>query len=322
MQYETLMKSYEIAKAELEVAKKRQQLDNVLAERNVRMFINGQWQWVANTQDVIDAQNEYADAKYEAEQAQLQKTQTDSLNDLTAKQDKLGTIINQFESGVIDLDTAVGQVKQMFDKLPTAIQTAISNLTSGKSGSFSSGSSGSSSDGGSGISSEYVSWAKSQMEKNSKNWHTADADGKIALEAANQSLGEIIDSDYDKATGTWKHKHADGTRYTPGGLTLMGEDGIEAYISSNGHLIPINQPTIGNIGAGGVVFNQEQMANLRSLWDLSNIAKPYYNFIGERKTQQVVSNDNRIIINGMTVDSGSSDGQALISALRRYVGNH
>ena len=76
MQYETLMKSYEIAKAELEVAKKRQQLDNVLAERNVRMLINGQWQWVANTQDVIDAQNEYADAKYEAERARIQKTQT------------------------------------------------------------------------------------------------------------------------------------------------------------------------------------------------------------------------------------------------------
>ena len=54
-------------------------------------------------------------------------------------------------------------------------------------------------------------------------------------------------------------------------MTALGEEDFEAFIDNNGHLIPINQPTIGNIGAGGIVFNQDQMTNLRSLWDLSNI---------------------------------------------------
>ena len=128
MQYETLMKSYEIAKAELEVAKKRQQLDNVLNERNVRMLINGQWQWVAKTQDVINAQSELADAKYAMETAKAGLRQTESIHDLTAKQDHLGTVISEFENGVIDLDSAIYEVTRMFRELPTAMQNSISQI--------------------------------------------------------------------------------------------------------------------------------------------------------------------------------------------------
>ena len=86
-QYDLLMKQYEISKAKLEVEKKRIQLDNVLNERNVRMFVNGQWQWVANTQDVIDAQNELEDAKYNESKAGTELTQTQSLNNLSASAD-------------------------------------------------------------------------------------------------------------------------------------------------------------------------------------------------------------------------------------------
>ena len=104
----------------------------------------------------------------------------------------------------------------------------------------------------------------------------------------------------------------------------MGEDGFEAFISSKGRLIPITQPTIGNIERGGVVFNTDQMKSLRTLWDMSNFnLSNDRGYIGAAQPQQIdQSQDNRIIINGMTVDSGSADGQALISALRRYVGNH
>ena len=93
---------------------------------------------------------------------------------------------------------------------------------------------------------------------------------------------------------------------------------------SNGRLIPINQPTIGNISSGGLVFNSEQLKSLRTMWDMSNLNLSSTSaFAGNVQPQQIdQSQDNRIIINGMTVDSGSADGQALISALRRYVGNH
>jgi len=131
MQYETMMKQYEIAKAELDVAKKRQQLDNVLAERSVRMLIDGEWQWVAKTQDVIDAQNELADAEWAQKTAEAGLKQTKSMNSLTTQQDQLGTVMNEFKNGIIDLDTAVDKVVQMFGELPVAMENAISLIDKG-----------------------------------------------------------------------------------------------------------------------------------------------------------------------------------------------
>lgn len=123
MQYETLMKSYEIAKAELEVAKKKQQLNNVLAERNVRMFIDGQWQWVANTQDVQNAQTELADAQYEAQKAKTSLEQQESLNELTKSQDKITTQINYIET---DLET----IREKWQEMQKQIEDESFNLTS------------------------------------------------------------------------------------------------------------------------------------------------------------------------------------------------
>ena len=102
-QYELLMKSYEISKAELEVAKKRQQLDNVLNERNVRMLINGKWEWVANTQDVINAQNELADAEYNKINAENQLEQTKNLQSLQAHQDTLEMQKNYLDAELTDM---------------------------------------------------------------------------------------------------------------------------------------------------------------------------------------------------------------------------
>lgn len=47
-QLDMKMKEYELAKAELDVAKAKTNLQNVQNERNVRMFVNGQWTWVRN----------------------------------------------------------------------------------------------------------------------------------------------------------------------------------------------------------------------------------------------------------------------------------
>ena len=330
MQYETLMKSYEIAKADLEIAKKKQKLNNVLNERNVRMFINGSWQWVANTEDVANAKSELADAEYAKRVEEAGLTQQQSINNLTKQQDELGVVIKKFESGVIDLEEAIRQAEEAIGSMPNALASIFNNAKVRTPSSYSSGGSGGGSGGGfsggnsgGGQNTSYINWAKSQMAENSKNWHTADANGKKALEAANQALGKAIDSTYDPTTGKWKHKYATGSKYTKDGLSLLGEEGFEAYISSNGRLIPINQPMIGDIPSGGVVFNTEQMKNLRTMWDMSNLKFNGGTFVGGAQPQQIdQSQDNRIIINGMTVDSGSADGQALISALRRYVGNH
>lgn len=324
MQYETLMKSYEIAKADLEIAKKKQKLNNVLNERTVRMFINGSWQWVANTEDVANAKSELADAEYAKRVEEAGLTQQQSINNLTKQQDELGVVIKKFESGVIDLGEAIKQAEKAIGNMPNTLASIFNNAKGGTSSSYSSGSTVYGGNSGGGSNSSYISWAKSQMAENSKNWHTADENGKRALEAANQSLGNAIGSTFDSETGTWKHKYATGTKYTQSGSALMGEKGEEFYISANGRFIPITQPTIGNIPGGGVVFNREQMKNLRTMWDMSNLNfKGGSDIVSTAQPQQIdQSQDNRIIINGMTVDSGSADGQALISALRRYIGNH
>jgi len=291
MQYETLMKSYEIAKADLEIAKKKQKLNNVLNERNVRMFINGQWQWVANTEDVINAKAELADAEYAKQVEEAGLTQQESINNLTKQQDELSVVIKKFENGVITLGEAVDAARNAIGNLPNALNSMYNNASSG----------------GTSKSSNRVSRLHPSVVGGS-SYST-----KIPNVQGNYTVNGV----------QYRNKYAEGTRYTSGGMTLMGEEGFEAYISSNGHLIPINQPTIGNIPSGGIVFNTEQMSNLRSLWDMSNFnINPDRSYINTQPQQINQTHDNRIIINGMTVDSGSSDGQALISALRRYVGNH
>ena len=317
MQYETLMKSYEIAKADLEIAKKKAKLNNVLNERNVRMFINGSWQWVANTEDVANAKSELADAQYAKQVEQAGLTQKQSIDNLTKQQDELGVVINKFENGVIDLGEAIYLAEQAIGSMPGALVSILNNTKSGTS--YSSYISGSS----------YYRNSIATMQSNSAAWRiTSSQAERDRLSSENQKIGASLGLSYDSGSGTWKkpdgtNAYATGTRYTDGGLASLGEDGFEAFISSNGRLIPINQPTIGNIASGGIVFNTDQMKSLRTLWDMSNLNLGGSGFAGNTQSQQASQvYDNRIIINGMTVDSGSSDGQALISALRRYVGNH
>lgn len=460
IQYETLMKQYEIAKAELDVAKKRQKLDNVLAERNVRMFVNGQWQWVANTQDVIDAENELADAENEKKKAETSLNQTNSINELTTAQDAIATQINYLEADLeevrnywadmqellngeyTEVTSALRQIskvsspelKRVLDVTGTDVEgfssmvsestTVLSDIVHGdiglKGASISIGEviedlkkysealqdmtdeingvdTNKSKDKNSGSS---VKDTIAKMKANSEKWYTASEEERKDLHELNQQLGDSIGADYDEATGKWyssdgkllystsspkgsssskssspsfsgtvvqvgsdgnapagtkvgdivrtaggdylvvknntkgadynpatglwsikiDEKDADGTRSTHGGLTLMGEEGFEAFITNNGRLIPIAQPTIGNVGAGGIVFNREQMSNLRNLWDLSNLGKisPYVSPSNASKQSTVI--DNSIHINGLTV--GEQGNEDWINGLRRYVATH
>ena len=454
MQYDTMMKQYEVAKAELEVAKKRQKLDSVLAERNVRMFINGQWQWVANTQDVIDAKNELADAEIEKEKAESDLEQTESLNKLTESQDNLTTQINYLGTDLQEVRDKWSEMQEMLsgesDEVAEVLRE-ISNITSpelqrvilttgGSLDGFSEELSESTTtlseitttdlgNASLGISAftkkleEYSATIKSlaedissinidkdnnnisvkdtiaQMQANSEKWSSASESEQQKLHDLNKQLGDSIGATYDEKTGKWHasdgsllysssssgsessplfwstgdtrgsssskgsssssssssakevntadqyvksssgniqsnpnwdgkekggvgsfYKYAKGTRYTPGGLTLMGEEGFEAFISGNGRLIPITQPTIGNIGAGGIVFNREQMANLRNLWDLGNLGKMPSIVSSSNTNKQDTIIDNSIHINGLTV--GEQGNEDWINGLRRYVATH
>lgn len=129
MQYSLLMKSYEISKADLEVAKKKQQLNNVLNERNVRMFVDGQWRWVADTKEVERALTEYQEAEYQKGKAETSLTQQTEVNSLQADQDSLGTESARIDSRINKLDESIERVderterfRKSFDKIQEVIE--------------------------------------------------------------------------------------------------------------------------------------------------------------------------------------------------------
>lgn len=369
MQYETLMKSYEIAKADLEVAKKKQKLNNVLNERNVRMFINGQWQWVANTQDVINAQEELAEAEIEREQRETTLKQTESLNKLIEEQDKITTQINFLESDLEKIREMYNDQQEEIDNELDAIRekwSEMQDVLNGEQASLAevlkdikdvdaitlkdilnstsedlaewvealkeslkrdAKSSGSSSGGGSSGGGSYSGGRVLQVGADGNAPAGAKVGDTIKTSDGNYKIVApgTKGANYNPASGHWSVKvYATGTRYTSPGNALMGEEGAEMFIKSNGHLVPINQPTFGNVGAGGIVFNQDQMDFARKIWDWSNIGEVgQYNLVNRSASQSIEKTiDNRIIINGMTVDTGSANGQALVDALKRYVGNH
>ena len=323
MQYETLMKSYEIAKADLEIAKKKQKLNNVLNERNVRMFIDGQWKWVANTEDVINAKSELADAEYAKRVEEAGLTQQKSINNLTKQQDELGVIINKFENGVIDLDDAVKMATQAIGRMPKSLSSMYSDIAKSSDKAKIQSSSSSVSKNNATATIPGLGTVGVHINDSGKTTTTGLPAGTVVhTDGGDYKITGGSSGNYSSIKV--KNKYAGGTNNTKSGTTLMGEDDFEVYIDNNGHLIPIKQPTIfTDIEAGGKVFNTEQMKNLRPLWDLSNLNFGNSSFMSNIQPQQVShAQDNRIIINGLTVDNGSTDGQALISALRRYVGNH
>lgn len=437
MQYETMMKQYEIAKAELDVAKKRQKLDNVLAERNTRMFINGQWQWVAKTQDVINAQNELAEAEIERKKQEASSEQTEAINNFTAQINSLETDLNKVKKwwsdmqemldgesdevakalkeiskvsspelkriiettggnvgsfstilsestttlsdivngdlGLVTVSTGIGTIIKDLENYSSAIQALINKLNGATSGSSSGrylqvGADGNAPDGatigdiivtaggnyqivpantpGASYNPASGHWSVKVGSSSSSGGGGSSSSGGRVVQVGSDGnapsgteVGDIVKtnggnylvvpygtegSTYNPASGLSSIKideqDASGTRYTSGGTTLMGEEGFEAFISNTGRLIPISQPTIGNIGAGGIVFNREQMANLRNLWDLSNLGKTSHFVSSSNANSRSTIIDNSIHIGGMTIaEQGNEDW---INGLRRYVATH
>lgn len=257
MQYETLMKSYEIAKADLEIAKKKAKLNNVLNERNVRMLINGQWQWVANTEDVVNAKAELADAEYAKQVEQAGLTQQQSINNLTKQQDQLGVVVKKFENGVIDLATAVKLAKEAIGSMPNAVKSMFTK-TNGSSSS-------------SAPSYSKSSFYDAKADAYRGNDYMADIDTAIANDdmdaaiEANHNRNDKIDylglgdsnklsDDKIKEMFSAASKNAKGTKSAIPGLSVVNEEGMELLRTNHGDLIPLE--------GGETIFSKYRTDNL------------------------------------------------------------
>ncbi len=125
-QMELKSKEYEIAKQDLEVAKKKLALQNVLNERNTRMFLNGQWTWVANQEEVAKAQQDLMDAQYQAESARLELEFTQEQEKLNARIRGLQEQLNILDEDFQYLDDLINgrdrSVVQSFEDLLDSVK--------------------------------------------------------------------------------------------------------------------------------------------------------------------------------------------------------
>lgn len=327
MQYKTLMKSYEIAKADLEVAKKKQKLNNVLNERNVRMFVDGRWQWVANTQDVINAQNELAEAEYQKEQSDNSLSQTLELNKLQTAQDELATEINTIDTHLEEIHEKWNMLQQEIEGQSQTVAGALSSIAQSDAPMLQNILLQS----GQAIADFVKSITGDVIDVPTPYLSYVDYAELMKGVPKDSSLYEFLNKQRNakiKGMGlSYKpfKPFASGTRFLPPGNALMGESGSELYIDAGGHTIPIGQPTMfTDLSAGGLVFNKELLDGARAIWDMSHYSKSMLsNMVGSTPKQSIDnSNSNNVIINGMTVDSGSQNGKELINALRRYTGTH
>lgn len=103
-QYNLKMKEYEIVKAELDVFRAQQKLENVQNEKSVRVWNGSRWIHEAVLQDVIDAQNQLEDAKFAYNQSKIQQAQQSVINGLDSQADALETEKNQIATSLKEMN--------------------------------------------------------------------------------------------------------------------------------------------------------------------------------------------------------------------------
>lgn len=125
---------YEIAKAELDVAKAKTNLQNVKAERNTRIFANGEWQWVADPDAVKSAQQQLADAERAKDKIEREQEQQLYINELDRLIDSDNLQIDKnnqlLENIQAKIEEELTEVKNIEDALKNATGADLPSLNS------------------------------------------------------------------------------------------------------------------------------------------------------------------------------------------------
>lgn len=250
------LKEHELGIAEKEVTlqKKRDQLNNVLAERNVRQIINGKWAWVADTDKVRSATEELMDAEYEIENAKEQMSQQIMIQTYNRNIDNLNLMKSETEKGVGEFREHVTQLCQVVDD--TCIP--IANLGDALN--------------------EWLKNLNTTVDSNDRVY------GREISRKASSSISYDKNTDYSalmantkKGSAAWtllnmkrnakidgenlpykKYSYATGTKSAKRGWAELCESGDEVMITSNG--------VFKNLRGREMIFNNEQT---KMLWDMT-----------------------------------------------------
>ena len=223
IQTENLMKQYEIKKAEFEIEKKRLALNNTLNERNTRMFMNGQWQWVANAKAVAEAQTELAEAEYQKSKLETEQWQQNTLNMFTETVSNLNLEAANVEKSFSNLKDKLDGKEGLAD----TIEKVGGRITSaGQS---------------------LIDWAKNSLNSSIETEDVVVHTGTVVTVAG---PGNTLNTITRPSANPTSKKYAAGTDNAQGGISSVNEKGIEMWATKYGHMVELNP--------GDKIFNHDQ----------------------------------------------------------------
>ena len=253
----------EIFQAEIDLQKKQEQLNNVLAEKNVRLLKNGQWVWTHDADNARQAAEELADAEYEYERLQKERKQQLTLDTQQHYIDGLTSEVSMLDSQVEKLNKVVENITDPLNDFFTLIDSIVSYGNKALSNATDDIIKGATKAGGSG-------YSPSGYYNGSIDYTNAIANAKSEAEVIrlNNERNNKIDQNglsyhkmgNDEAVDYWKSKrgYASGTKRALPGLADINEGNLlEGLITKDGTLIPM-----ANLAGGEMVFNHEMMENL------------------------------------------------------------
>lgn len=121
-QYEYKKLEYEVAQKELALAKAQTKLQNTLANRNVRMYKNGQWVWTADYSAVEEAKKEVRDAEYEERDAEIKLKQQGVI-------DKYASIIDGLNKQKDAAEAQFDALKKQWERVQKQLTTEEDAMT-------------------------------------------------------------------------------------------------------------------------------------------------------------------------------------------------
>ena len=289
-------KELEIVQAEVDLQKKQDAFNNILAEKNIRQIVEGKWVWTHNTDQLRQATEDLAGAKAQVEQLKREKTQLEYTNSLEARighwqleQEAIDLAMEDLHDKIEAFSTKVELLKDPLDNFADIVNELTAELGSINIEGYASGSSSSGSGSSSGSSSSSGRWGSvnpnanvgsvvQQMMNNSTKWHVSDSTTKAELHATNQKLAASIGADYNPSNG--KYYQNGKPLYDSGGV-LKGLGGIKATEKDEAVLSPSLTEKIltpeNNLLFDRFANNLEtifDMNTLRPLADMFNIPKP------------------------------------------------
>ncbi len=307
-------KELEIVQAEIDLQKKQDALNNVLAEKNIRQIVDGKWVWTHDTDQLRQATEDLADAKAQVEQLEREKTQLEYTNSLKARigqwqleQEAIDNAMEDLHDKIEEFSTKVELLKDPLDNFADIVNELTAELGSINIESYTSSSSSNGSGSSSGSSSSSGRWGSvdpnanvgsvvQQMMNNSTKWHVSDSATKAELHATNQKLAASIGADYNPSNG--KYYQNGKPLYDSGGV-LKGLGGIKATEKDEIVLSPSLTEKIltpeNNLLFDRFANNLEtifDMNTLRPLADMFNIPKPNVDFSKNIADRAVTNNYN------------------------------